>query len=322
MITPKLSSNKQETSSPKCQGNDPKAADQQSTNLLEMTNDNRHSISWLMPLAPSESPELLAITLNCLEQQTVQAEELVIAADGPLSAELCHVINSCTLPVILKQQPQSQGIGATLKVVAPSCKGDLIMRIDSDDIYAPNHTEMMSKNLAKHPNIGVLGCQLLEIDTSRGYQQSARKTPTSKVEAQRWLPWRNPLNHQTIAIHRHVLIEAGGYRHSPGFEDWDLWLRVKAAGYGILNLETCTTAARVNHRHRLRRRGIQYIVQETHFYARQVKEGRIHICIAILACTSRLPWRLLPPQMLSWWMQSNWRGSPTFDTAWLSEFPL
>ncbi|HGY5537043.1 MAG TPA: glycosyltransferase, partial [Prochlorococcus sp.] len=251
-----------------------------------------------MPLAPSESPELLAITLNCLEQQTVQAEELVIAADGPLSAELCHVINSCTLPVILKQQPQSQGIGATLKVVAPSCKGDLIMRIDSDDIYAPNHTEMMSKNLAKHPNIGVLGCQLLEIDTSRGYQQSARKTPTSKVEAQRWLPWRNPLNHQTIAIHRHVLIEAGGYRHTPGFEDWDLWIRVAAAGYGIVNLASCTSAARINDRHRKRRRGIQYIRQEVNFYARQVREGKINPWIAIIACLSRLPWRLLPTRAL------------------------
>ncbi|ABM76904.1 glycosyltransferase [Prochlorococcus marinus] len=285
-----------------------------------MANDFFPSISWLMPLAPSEAPALLKTTLDCLEKQTLQAQELIIAADGPLPLDLCQVIKSCQLPVNLKQQKQPQGIGAMLEIIAPCCKGDVIMRIDSDDLYAANHTEAMARSLINRPDIGVLGCQLLELDTSRGYQQSARKTPTSKADAKRWLPWRNPLNHQTIAIHRHVLIEAGGYRHTPGFEDWDLWIRVADAGYGIMNLASCTSAARVNLRHRKRRRGLQYIRQEVNFYARQVREGKINPWIAIIACVSRLPWRLLPARALRWWMQSKWRGSPTFDTSWVSEF--
>ena len=285
-----------------------------------MANDFFPSISWLMPLAPSEAPALLKTTLDCLEKQTLQAQELIIAADGPLPLDLCQVIESCHLPVNLKQQKQPQGIGAMLKIIAPCCKGDVIIRIDSDDLYATNHTEVMAMSLINRPDIGVLGCQLLELDTSRCYQQSARKTPTSKADAKRWLPWRNPLNHQTIAIHRHVLIEAGGYRHTPGFEDWDLWIRVAAAGYGIMNLASCTSAARVNDRHRKRRRGLQYILQEVNFYARQVREGKINPCVAIIACVSRLPLRLLPAKALQWWMQSNWRGLPTFDSSWVSEF--
>ncbi|KZR61041.1 UDP-Gal:alpha-D-GlcNAc-diphosphoundecaprenol beta-1,3-galactosyltransferase [Prochlorococcus sp. MIT 1306] len=273
-----------------------------------------------MPLAPSEAPELLKATLDCLEKQTLQAQELIIAADGPLPLDLCQVIESCHLPVNLKQQKQPQGIGAMLEIIAPFCKGDVIMRIDSDDLYAADHTELMALSLINRPGIGVLGSQLLELDTTRAYQQSARKTPTSKSDAQRWLPWRNPLNHQTIAIHRHVLIEAGGYRHTPGFEDWDLWIRVAAAGYGIVSLASCTSAARVNDRHRKRRRGLQYILQEVNFYARQVRERKINPWIAIIACLSRLPWRLLPARALRWWMQSKWRGSPTFDTSWVSEF--
>lgn len=276
-------------------------------------------ISWLMPLAPGERAELLATTLQCLERQTLQADELVIAADGPLPEPLQTVIQRCALPWQLHQQARNRGIGATLAAVAPCCRGDFIVRIDSDDLYAPGHTAAVVGALQANPQLGVVGCQLLELDTDRDGQISARATPTDPETAVRWLPWRNPLNHQTVALRRQALMEAGGYRHMPAFEDWDLWLRIAGAGYGLLSLPGCTAAARVNHQHRQRRRGWEYTVRECRFYGRQIRERRLKAAVAVGACLGRLPWRVLPAPALGWWMGSRLRGSPALDAAWVAE---
>jgi len=57
------------------------------------------AVSWLMPLAPMERPEFLATTLASLEGQSLQANELVIAADGPLPNGLREVIAASRLPI-------------------------------------------------------------------------------------------------------------------------------------------------------------------------------------------------------------------------------
>ncbi len=283
------------------------------------TNSLKSSISWLMPLTPHESPIFLESTLKCLEKQTLLADELVIAGDGPLPEGLIKVINGFSLPLNLYLQSNQKGIGATLATVALKCRGELIVRIDSDDLYAPQHTENLVKALEDHSDFGVVGCQLLEIDTERNYKKSTRKTPIQPSSAKRWLPWRNPLNHQTVAIRRTALLAAGGYRHVPSFEDWDLWLRISEKGYEIANLNSCSAAARVDNQHRKRRRGFTYFIRELNFYSRQIKERRIKLFLGLIACLVRLPWRLLPGPAMKWWMQSKLRGSPTIDTPWLTK---
>lgn len=284
-----------------------------------MTSPARPPISWLMPLAPTESPQALASTLACLQHQTLQADELVIAADGPLPTSLQAVIEACRLPMQLHLRPRNCGIGATLAAIAPCCRGEILVRIDSDDFYSPQHTHVVVNGVLANPHLGVVGSQLLELDTDHGGRRSARRTPTDPGEARRWLLWRNPLNHQTVAIRREALIAAGGYRHTPAFEDWDLWLRMAAAGYELQSLPTCTVAARVNERHRRRRRGWRYAWLELRFFSRQVRQGTIAPLPATLACLCRLPWRLLPAALLGAWMRSRLRGSPAVDTAWVTE---
>jgi hypothetical protein len=96
-------------------------------------------------------------------------------------------------------------------------------------------------------------------------------------------------------------------------------LRISTAGYSLCNLPTCTAAARVNRSHRRRRRGLLYVLQECGFYWQQIQENKISLMLGIVACLSRLPWRLLPAPVFQWWMQSDLRGSPAFDTTWVTQ---
>lgn len=272
-----------------------------------------------MPLAPSEDPDNLAATLKCLVGQSLQADELIIAADGPLPRSLLAVIEGSVLPIRLHNQHKNKGIGETLAVVGPQCQGDVILRIDSDDLYSPEHTAMMVAAIQKDPQLGVVGCQLLEMDTERCGEWSARTTPTGTHQVERWLPWRNPLNHQTVAIRRDALVKTGGYRHCLGFEDWDLWLRMRGYGFLISNLSSCTAAARVNSSHLGRRRGWSYVWREFRFYRRMINEGHIGALVGATAWISRIPWRVLPKPVLGWWMRSDLRGLPTLDTTWVTK---
>ena len=105
----------------------------------------------------------------------------------------------------------------------------------------------------------------------------------------------------------------------PGFEDWDLWLRIIKEGYGILSLSSCTAAALVNEKHRKRRRGIRYTANEINFYVNQVVERRIGGGVALIALLIRIPWRLLPRSVLEVWMKSRFRSSPSVKAAWITE---
>lgn len=280
---------------------------------------SRARVSWLMPLAPSEDPDRLASTLLSLARQSLQADELVIGADGPLPSNLDAVLRRSSLPIRLHQQSRNRGIGATLAVVAPRCEGEVILRIDSDDLYEADHTRLMVAALLENPLLGALGCQLLEVRSDKEQRHSARKTPTKHKQVERWLPWRNPLNHQTVAIRREALIKTGGYRDCQSFEDWDLWLRMDECGYKLGNLSIWTVAARVDMEHIRRRHGWRYVIQEALFYKRQIHEGRISILVGITAWTCRMPWRLLPEAVLGWWMSSKIRGLPAIDTTWITK---
>lgn len=276
-------------------------------------------ISWLMPLNSAEEPEYLRLTLKSLEDQTLKADELIIAGDGSLPNELLNIITDSSLPWVLYDQPQKRGIGATLAMAADYCRGRIIIRIDSDDIYSAEHTELIVNELMANPSLGAVGSQLAEFDSDSGICQSNRSAPISSESARAWLPWRNPLNHQTVGITRDALINAGGYRDCPAFEDWDLWLRIAAKGHEIRSIAACTVSARVGSNHLERRRGLSYAFKEYRFYMLQAREGRIRRSTALLACTIRLPWRVLPSIFMQWWMRSNARKSPAVRSTRITQ---
>lgn len=280
-----------------------------------MHSDTLPKITLLMPLTPAEDPKHLRLTLTSLENQTLKADEIIIAADGGLPDKLVNIIRDSSLPWVLYEYSQQRGIGATLADAAQYCQGEIVIRVDSDDIYSEDHTMLIANELVTHPSLGVVGSQLEEFDSDSGIYQSIRRTPVSGARALAWLPWRNPLSHQTVGLKREALVNAGGYRDCPAFEDWDLWLRVAEKGYELRSLNARTVSARVGSNHLERRRGLEYALKEYRFYKRQVSEGRIGRATALLACAIRLPWRVMPGTLIKWWMKSRLRNSPAIGST-------
>ena len=259
---------------------------------------------WLMPLAPWESPDLLKAVLNSLAAQTLPAEALVVSVDGQLPQPLAQVLSECSLSVRLLESLFWQGTGATLARGLEHCSTRWVLRCDADDWSHPQRAERQLRYLARHPELAVLGCQMVESRGHEGDAVSVRRVPTATSEIQRLMPWRNPINHPTVALSRLAVLEAGNYRSRPGFEDWDLWLRLVAQGARLANLPQALVTASVGEAHLARRRGKTYFQREANFLLGSAREGLLSPWHAVMLLITRLPLRLVPAQWLASLMDS------------------
>jgi len=258
---------------------------------------------WLLALAPWESPEVLEQSLQTLENQTWPAQRLVVSVDGQLPKPLATVLQATTLPTLVLEAPEWRGTGPTLARGLEACKCPWILRADADDDSHPQRAEQLLRHLELHPQLSVLGGQMVERELWTHQTKQLRRVPTDPRHVQQLLRWRTPLNHPTVALRRETVLEAGNYRDSPGFEDWDLWLRLNQCGHQISNLDEILVTARVGAHHLQRRHGWCYAKREARFLWRCGREKllqRHHIALLMLI---RLPWRLLPAQWLQAVMQ-------------------
>jgi glycosyltransferase involved in cell wall biosynthesis len=99
-----------------------------------------------------------------------------------------------------------------------------VLRIDSDDICAPNRLLTTKQRLREYKYPDVLGGAARLID-SRGAQIGLWTPPTSN-DAIRKALWRTcPIIHPTTAIRVESAMALGGYLGGFASEDYDLWIR-------------------------------------------------------------------------------------------------
>jgi hypothetical protein len=256
----------------------------------------------LMPLAPWEEPEVLEQALASLAVQRPAPRRLVLSVDGLLPEELRAVVQNCgRLPILQLSGPGGEGVGVVLARGLAACSCELILRADADDLARPDRAARQLSWLAKHPEV-VAGSGWIDefVEVPARSVVACRRVPVDGSVA-RWARWRNPLNHPAVVLRRSAVMAVGGYRHQPGFEDYDLWLRLlrRYGPHSLNNLPEVLVEARVGPAHLSRRHGLGYAAQEAHFLLRSAREGQLQRGQALLLLIVRLPWRLLPARFLA-----------------------
>lgn len=258
----------------------------------------------LMPLAPWEEPAVVAQALASLAAQQPAPQRLVLSVDGALPAGLKQLVQAqakAGLATLVLPGPGGEGVGAVLARGLAACACELILRADADDLSRPDRAARQLAWLAQHPQV-VAGSGWIEefvADPVQGVV-ACRRVPLDGAVA-RWARWRNPMNHPAVVLRRSAVLAVGGYRHQPGFEDYDLWLRLlrRFGPRALNNLPAVLVSARVGPAHLARRRGWDYARQEAQFLLRSAREGQLGWSQALLLLLLRLPWRLLPAHWLA-----------------------
>lgn len=262
----------------------------------------------LLPLAPWADPEELAACLNSITAQTLAPAQIVISVDGPLPQRLRAALASATTPLKVIEAPRWRGLGPVLADGLRQCHAPIVIRMDADDLSVPERCAIQVAYLSQHPEVVVLGSQLGEFMESSQRMVGTRAVPLTPWEVKRFARWRNPLNHPTVAMRRREVLAAGNYGDHPGFEDWELWLRLLRHGATIANLPQTLVMARVGPGHLARRQGPSYALCEIRFLLHCLRWRLLPLRQALLLLLLRPPLRLMPKPALRLVMLRGLRG--------------
>jgi hypothetical protein len=240
-----------------------------------------------MPLAPWEEPAVLAQALATLAAQQPAPQRLVLSVDGPMPDCLQPVVQAqvlAGLSILVLPGPGGEGVGLVLARGLAACSCELILRADADDLSLPDRAARQLVWLAQHPEVIAGSAWMEEFFDQPEQVLGCRHVPVGAV-----------------VMRRSAVLAMGGYRDQPGFEDYDLWLRLlhRHGPTAVNNLPEVLVRARVGAAHLARRRGLTYARAEARFICRAAREGHMPRGQALLLLVLRLPWRLLPSPALA-----------------------
>ena len=267
----------------------------------EMELDFTHSaggdrISVLMSVYAKENPAWFARALRSITlEQTRQPDEAVLVADGPLTEELEEEIRRFQeelknpedpaeggdhtgqgeVRLRLLRLPEHRMLGRALPTGMKYCGGELIARMDTDDIARPERLELQAAYMAAHPEISACGGEIAEFE-EEGKVIRVKHMPETAGAIRRYGKFRNPLNHMTVMFRKEAVEQAGGYKHFPLLEDYHLWSRMLAGGAQFGNLPAVLVEARIGSDFAKKRGGWQYFLQYKKLRSLQLHRGYLN----------------------------------------------
>lgn len=193
-------------------------------------------------VAAGEFPELesprVTVVIPCFDQggfledairsvfwQTSPDWEIVVVDDGSTDPATVTLLDSLSWPRVRVLRQANQGLPAARNAGIGVARGEYVIPLDADDQLEPEFIEMMSQALDHNPGAAFTHCWARLFGEIDAY----------------WVP--RPFNRflllfensviGCVLLRRRAWEEVGGYDPTmrSGNEDWELWLRLTAAGW-------------------------------------------------------------------------------------------
>ncbi|MCR5704134.1 MAG: glycosyltransferase [Eubacterium sp.] len=253
--------------------------------------------SVLMSVYNKEKPEYLRAAIDSIRNQTVPTNDFVLVCDGPLNNSLEAVIDQCvkTAPGLFNvyRLPQNVGLAKALNHGILQCKNELIARMDSDDISAPDRMEKQLQAFQK-TGADIVGSNVIEFVGEVSNTGGVRQVPETQEEILAFVKSRTPFNHPSVMYKKKVVMEAGLYDDYRYFEDYHLWAVMLKKGAKGYNLQENLVYMRGGDAMYKRRGGVAYIGSIFRFQNSMRKMGYIGFCGFLMNGISRSLVSLIP----------------------------
>lgn len=264
--------------------------------LLNQTNKIM-SFSVLMSIYKAEKPSYLIMSLNSVLNQTLQASEIIIVEDGPLTTDLYAILDEFESknPIIRRLRlSENHGLGYALCEGLKYCRYELVARMDTDDICKPNRFEVQVEFMEKNHEVDVLGTWIDEFFDVKENVVSIRKVPEGSKGLYEFGKKRNPMNHPTVMFRKSSVLKAGSYQTCMLLEDYYLWVKMLKMGMVFYNIQESLLYFRLSHDIYKRRGGLKYAITEVKFQIELHKIGYLTIFETIRNIASRFFVRVMP----------------------------
>lgn len=191
-------------------------------------------VSVMMPLYNAASTAHSAV--QSILRQTFSDFEIVIVDDGSTDDTVAVLLNAADGDRRVRLiEAGHGGIIEALNRGLSECRGELIARMDGDDICHPERLRLQVEYMAKNPDVSVCSSAVRLFPVSevgegfRRYEEWLNFLTTNEQIA-RNIFIESPVAHPSVMLRTSEIREMGGYIECGWPEDYDLWLRYFTAG--------------------------------------------------------------------------------------------
>jgi glycosyltransferase involved in cell wall biosynthesis len=170
-------------------------------------------------------------TLASIVAQSRPPDEVVIVDDASTDTTV-EVAESWgdRLPLKVLRRDHNGGVGAARRMAIEASTGDLVVLLDADDYWFPDHLEVMYRTYERHGGI-VTAQNYRWLPGARvGGRPSTELVPVPPPEAQSSAILVGNFLFSGSMFARELYDRVGGVRSDVAAEDWDLWIRMVRSG--------------------------------------------------------------------------------------------
>jgi GT2 family glycosyltransferase len=127
------------------------------------------------------------------------------------------------------------GISKALMLGLDRARGEYIARMDADDVSHRGRFAAERRLLEEDDALGAAGVRIALEGGEAGLARYVawQNGLVTKEDHARAIYIESPLCHPSVMLRRRALEAVGGWHDPPWPEDWDLWLRLHRAGFGL-----------------------------------------------------------------------------------------
>lgn len=202
---------------------------------------NLPPVSVLMSVYDGDNPETLATAVESILKQSYTNIEFLVVSDGIKRNELLNVLDhyaKLDSRLQLLRSADNNGLANALNRAIIVARGEMLIRMDADDISPQERVERLVCFMETHPDIDVAGSYIVEFTDESSINSG--KTVAYPLEHNEMISCflrRNPLAHASAIFRRTFFEKAGRYPlFSVRNEDTLLWLNGFKAGCRFANL--------------------------------------------------------------------------------------
>lgn len=169
--------------------------------------------------------DYLRPAIDSILKQSFKDYEFIIIDDGSKDDSAAIVKTYKDKRIHFISRP-NKGLSASLNEGITMANGTYIARQDADDISVRDRLQKQVAFLEKHPEVGLLGTNYLEMDT-QGKLIQVRNVFTRPDDLKLTLVFSNQFAHGSVMMRSSLLNKVGHYNETiSSAQDYDLWARM------------------------------------------------------------------------------------------------
>ena len=218
----------------------------------------------------------LSEAIESVIKQTYTDWKLIMCDDGSIDNTYAiaeEYKNKYPQKIILIKNDKNIGLNYTLNHCLQYVDTEYVARMDGDDISLPTRLEKQVKFLDSHPEYSIVSTPMIYFDEEGDF----------RIGVSRGEPDVNTFVKGTPFCHAPCMVRTEAYNAVNGYsvskkllrvEDWDLWVRMYAAGFKGYNLSEPLYKMR-DDRNAYSRRKFKYRINESRVSASAVKKLKL-----------------------------------------------